>query len=65
MAIKENKVIVVSSLNNQTMMLEGEVKKVEDFKFKALYKFAVENGVDIKKFMEYLSNYSWNNIGGR
>ncbi|WP_223208968.1 MULTISPECIES: hypothetical protein [Pyrococcus] len=47
------------------MMLEGEVKKVEDFKFKALYKFAVENGVDIKKFMEYLSNYSWNNIGGR
>ncbi len=54
--------ITILEYNNHRMILERETKGISELRFEALYRFASENGVDIRKFMDYLSEYSWNTM---
>jgi hypothetical protein len=55
-------VTILRDGSNRTMILEREVKGINELRFEALYEFASENGIDIQKFMDYLSEYSWNTM---
>ncbi len=60
----QNDKLAIALLENhdQSMILEEEIKGPSELRFEALYKFASKNGVNIGRFMRYLSEYSWNTM---
>ncbi|WP_297501896.1 hypothetical protein [Thermococcus sp.] len=59
-----NGMLTITILDNHynETILEQEVKGPNELRFEALYTSASKNGVNISKFMEYLSEYSWNTM---